>query len=106
MAGQNKHNTLVTGLPAYFVTNDRLDFYFYMKNDQTTRHPKLLYISENRVSFRSFHTASSCVSALFMNDVTQVHNSCSFILYENHLQMLSIFFPILEYYLLMSHLCC
>ena len=86
VAGQNKHNIVVTGLPAYFVTNDRLDFYFYMENDQATRHPKLLYITENRVSFRSFHTASSCVSALFMNDVTQVHNLCSFTLQENPLQ--------------------
>jgi len=78
VAGQNEHNTLITGLRAYFVTNDRLNFYFCMENDQTTGHPNLLYITDNRISFRSFHTASSCVSALFVNDVAGVHSLCSF----------------------------
>ena len=68
------------------MTNGRLDFYFYMENDQATAHPKLLYTADNRISFRSFHTASTCVFALFMNDVTRVHNLCSFALHENPLQ--------------------
>jgi len=70
VTGQITHNTLVTGLPAYFVTNHHLDFYFCMEKDDITRHPKLLYMTDNKVSFRSFHTAANCVSALFMNNVT------------------------------------
>ena len=45
VAGQDGHNTLITDLPAYFVTNNRLDFYFCMENDQTAGHPNLLYIT-------------------------------------------------------------
>ena len=86
VTGQSTHNTLVTGLPAYFVTNHHLDFYFCMEKDDITRHPKLLYTTDNRVAFCSFHTAASCVSALFMNNVTQVHKLCSFTLQENELQ--------------------
>ena len=85
VTGQSTHNTLVTSLPAYFVTNHHLDFYFYMEKDDITRHPKLLYMTDNKVPFRSFHTAATCVSALFMNNVTQVHKLCSFSLEENPL---------------------
>jgi len=85
MAGQNEHNTLITGLPAYFVTNDQLNFYFCMESDQTTGHPNLLYMTDNKIPFRSFHTASSCVSALFLNDVAGIHKLCSFTLQESPL---------------------
>ena len=85
VVGQDGHNTLITDLPAYFVTNNRLDFYFCMKNDQTAGHPNLLYITDNKIPFRSFQTASSCVSALFVNDVAGAHSLCSFTLQENSL---------------------
>jgi len=86
VAGQNEHSTLVTGLPAYFVTNDRLNFYFYrpMENDQATAHPKLLYIADNRFFF--VHFTELVFLLLFMNDVTRVHNLFFFALHQNFLQ--------------------
>jgi len=89
-----------------FVTNDHVDFYFCVEKDRAARHTKLLYITDNRVSFRSFHTASSCVSALFMNSVNQVLNLCSFALHENHLQPAVHFRSIPVYYLQVFHLYC
>ena len=56
-----------------------------MENDQTAGHPNLLYITDNKIPFRSFHTANSCVSALFVNDVAGAHSLCSFTLQENPL---------------------
>ena len=67
------------------MTNDRLNFYFCMKNDHTTGHPNLLYMTDNKIPFRSFHTASSCVSALFLNDVAGVHMLCFFTLQKSPL---------------------
>jgi len=57
-------------------------FYFTLQNDDTKRHPKLLYLTDSRISFSPFITGATCLSALYRNNMTQVHELCSFQLQE------------------------
>ena len=74
--------TYKTFLPPYCVilspAYTTIFFYFTLQNDDTKRHPKLLYLTDSRISFNPFITGAKCLSALYLNNMTQVHELCSF----------------------------
>ena len=82
VTGRPTYNTFLPNLPRYFVTSRHSDFYFTLENDDTKRHPKLLYLTDSRISFNSFNTGATYLSALFRNNITQVRELCSFQLQE------------------------
>ena len=73
-------------MPGIFVVSHRGPYYFTMHHDDAHKHPTLLYLSDKDIVFKDFSTAASCVSALFLNNIEQIHNLCSFTLQQNFVQ--------------------
>jgi len=86
VTGRTTHSTWLLNLPHYFVTSRHSLYYFTMDHDDSTRHPRLLYFPDSNTVFKSFNTASSCISALFRNNNTQILQLCSFSLHEQSLE--------------------
>jgi len=82
VTGHPTYNTFLLNLPRYFVTSRHNNFYFTLENDDIKRNPKLLYLTDSRISFNSFNTGATCLSALFRNYIMQVREICSFQLQE------------------------
>ena len=86
VTGRTTHSTWLLNLPHYFVTSRHSLYYFTMDHDDSTRHPRLLYLPDSNTVFKSFNTASSCISALFRNNIIQIRQLCSFSLHEQSLE--------------------
>ena len=85
VTGRISHSTSVLDLPQYFVTDRQLSFYFVMERDDSSRHPQLLYLLDNKIPLNSFETGSTCISALYRNDLSQIRQLCSFSIKEHAL---------------------
>ena len=85
VTGRTSHATTVLNLPRYFVTSQHGTHFFTLNEDDTSIHPALLYIMGKDIVFKDILSGASCVSALFINNLTQIRELCSFVLEEKPL---------------------
>jgi len=56
-----------------------------LNDDDTSIHPTLLYVMDKDIVFKDVLSGASCVGALFINNLTQIRELCSFVLEEKPL---------------------
>ena len=86
VTGQASHTTFVQNLPTYFAINRNHAQYFTLNDvDDDMTDPRLLHIVNKQIALRDVQTSTSCVSALFSNDIGQIHQLCAFTLRKQSL---------------------
>jgi len=78
--GQTSHTTILQDLPLFAATNRQNTRYFTLDQDDDSVNPALLYTINKPIVFHDTDASASCVSALFHNDVGEIHQLCSFTL--------------------------
>jgi len=79
VTGQISHTTSAQNLLTYFAINHNHAQYFTLDDDDTTD-PRLLHIVNKQIALHDLERGASCISALFSNDVGQIHQLCTFTL--------------------------
>ena len=81
VTGQASHTTFVQNLPPYFVINRNHAQYFTLNEiDDDITEARLLHIVNKQITLRDVQTSTSCVNALFSNDISQIYQLCAFTL--------------------------
>ena len=71
---------ILQDLPLYYATSRQNTRYFTLDQDDDSVNPALLYTINKPIVFHDIEAGASCVSALFHNDVREIHQRCSFTL--------------------------
>ena len=87
MTGQISHTTSAQNLPTYFAINHNHAQYFTLDDDDDTTDPRLLHTVDKQIALRDLVTGESCISAMFSNDVGQIHQLCTFTLSKQPLNL-------------------
>jgi len=81
VTGQVSDTTSAQNVPTYFAINRQHAQYFTLDDDDVdTTDPRLLRMVNKQIAMRDLETGASCISALFSNDIDQIHQLCAFTL--------------------------
>jgi len=75
VTGQDSHITELHDIPSYYAVSRDGQQYFTLNRDGDTIHPPLLFLTDNQIAFHNLDTGSSCISALFQNDIGKIHQA-------------------------------